>query len=497
MHRLSMVKRLLTASLGFTLLGLAGAAQAATTFTKAFSPATIGPGSISTITFTINNSAEAAGVTDLAFTDTLPANVTIATPAQLTSDCGTPTLTGAEGGGTISMSGGTVGAFGACTLTVNVTSATAGTHTNPIVTLTSSTGTSDSVAVGLTVDTALPGFSKSFSPASVNLGQRSTLTFTIDNTLNAAVIGTLDFTDNLPSGMLVADPANASTDCEGTQGTTLTAVAGSSVITLDANGIAFGGFEALAVGATCTVDVDVVANSVGSLANTSELLADFVSAGMAGNTLDVSADELTFYKSFTNDPVTAGGTATLRYDIVNRNRSNTATAIAFSDNLAVMLTDTTVASVLSDTCSGVPAGVGGVTFSYSGGSVAADGGSCVIEISVNIPGAAAEAAYPSTSSTISASSGTFSAASDTLFVFAAPVISKSFIDDPAVAGGTVELEYTIDNPSTTDPMTAISFVDELTAILGATASISSIPTEPCGVGSAITWQFINVLHYQN
>ena len=68
----------LLASLSFAV----AANAAAPTFTKTFSPTTIGPGSISTATFTINNSVEAAGASALAFTDTLPANVTVATPAM-------------------------------------------------------------------------------------------------------------------------------------------------------------------------------------------------------------------------------------------------------------------------------------------------------------------------------------------------------------------------------------------------------------------------------
>lgn len=470
---------------GFALLfGFAGAADAAApTFAKAFSPATIGPGSISTITFTINNNAEAAGATALAFTDTLPANVTVATPAQLTSDCGIPTLTGAEGGNTIVMSGGTVGPLSSCTVTVNVTSATPGLYTNVSGDLTSDAGNSGTATADLTVSTALPGFSKSFSPASVNLGARSTLTFTIDNSLNAALITNLDFTDNLPSGMVVASPANASTNCEGLAGTTLTAIPEAGVITLDAYGTVT--FPALAAGATCTVDVDVVASSIGSLANTTELVADWVSAGLAGATLDVSADELTFYKSFTDDPVVAGGTATLRYDIVNRNRFDPATAMAFSDDLAAMLAGTTVVSVDTDTCGGVSDLSVPGSFSYSGGSVAADGGACAIQISLNIPGAVVEGIYPSTSSTIAASSGTFSAASESLFVFAAPVISKSFTDDPAVAGGTVTLEYTITNPSATDPMTDIGFSEEFIVIL---TTVSAGPTATsCGGGETVTF----------
>lgn len=459
---------LLNILLGALLLFSSGIAYALPpTFSKVFSPSTIGPGSISTATFTINNSSEAIAVTGLIFTDTLPTGVTVASPAMLTSDCGTPTLSATEMTDTISMSDGAVGAFSSCTLSVNVTSSSAGAHTNPVITLNSSAGDSSSLATDLTVVNTLPGFSKSFSPAAVKVGARSTLTFTIDNTLNGSLASRLTFTDNLPVGMVVASPANVSNTCPLGD---VSAVPESSVVSLTPG--------AVLANTICTITVDVIATGIGALSNLSgELQTDTGSAGMAGATLTASADELIFTKSFTDDPVTPGGTATLRFDIRNTNRSNAATAIAFSDDLNAMLAGTTVASVLSDTCSGTPGGTG--TFSYSGGIVAADGGACAIEISLSISGAAAEGTYPSTSSTISASSGTFSAASDTLFLFAAPVISKSFINDLAVAGGTVTLEYTITNPSATDAMTDISFIDEFPSIL---PTASAGPTAiSCGV----------------
>ena len=489
-HKLVLISALLLAG------GTAHAA--APTFAKAFNPATIGSGNISTATFTIENNTEGAAVTGLNFIDTLPVGVTVATPALLTSDCDLATLSAVEGSNTISMSGARLSDASVCTVTVNVTSATPGTNINPATILGSSVGDSLSAPTNLIVDETMAGFSKSFAPASVNLGQKSTLTFTIDNTASAAAIVNLDFTDNLPTGMVVASPANASTNCEGTQGTTLTAIPGASVITLDANGLGFAGFEALAAGASCTVAVDVLASGAGSLANTAELLAGLGfplvtdSVGLAGAVLTVSVNELTFFKSFTDDPVAPGTTATLRFDIINFNRSNPATAIGFSDDLAAMLVNTTVTSVLTDNCGGTPSGVGTGTFSYSGGSVAADGGACAIEISLNIPGAAVEGAYPSITSTISASSGTFSAASETLYVFAAPVISKSFTDDPAVAGGTVTLEYTITNPSPFLAATDISFIEEFPSILP-TASAGPTATS-CGGAETLTFTpLINVL----
>ncbi|MCG6901239.1 MAG: hypothetical protein LJE68_01025, partial [Rhodobacter sp.] len=208
--------------LGIFLLvtGLAATGNDATAqpaLNTAFSPSSIGPGATSTLQFTIQNPA-GAPVTDLAFTDTLPASVVLATPHSATSSClgtggGAATFAPVDGASTISFSDGVLGAGASCAITVKVTSATPGTHTNPALTLSSSAGSSMSLPHDLTVTSAKPGFSKSFSPLSVALGGTSTLTFTIDNSANAARIGNLDFTDTLPTGLVVASPANASTDC--------------------------------------------------------------------------------------------------------------------------------------------------------------------------------------------------------------------------------------------------------------------------------------------
>ena len=92
------------------------------TFSKSFAPDTIGPGSVSTLTFTITN-GEASPVTELAFTDTLPGGVTVADPANASSTCGgppgfPPTLTAPAGGGTITFADGTLGGSSSCTVSV-------------------------------------------------------------------------------------------------------------------------------------------------------------------------------------------------------------------------------------------------------------------------------------------------------------------------------------------------------------------------------------------
>ncbi|MFK8013269.1 MAG: hypothetical protein AB8B80_14615, partial [Marinicellaceae bacterium] len=451
-------------------------AMAQPTFNQVFSPNEMGPGSSSRLTYLINN-ASANPITDLSFTNTLPAAITLSNPVNVFSDCifDTGGVSAPDGGSVISITDGKLGAGAICTIEVNVTSATVGTHTNTSGDLTSSAGNSGNSTDDLVILTTRPGFTKSFAPSSVSLGSKSTLTFTIDNSLNAASVGNLDFTDILPVGMEIASPANAFTNCisAGLQDSIVTAVPGSNLIKLDANGLNFGGFEVLASGATCSVSVDVIATGVGMLNNQSRpLLAGFTDAGFAVATLEATATRLAFSKEFKDDPVPPGSNVTLEFNIQNFDRNFPATGVEFTDNLATVLAGLTFDSLIANDCGGSVSGVGGTTVSFSGGTLAAQG-SCTISVSLSVPASATPGAYANTTNVISATvngavvSG--NQARDDLFVEPVPMITKEFlttgtlVPDPVVnPGDDVVLRFTVTNTSTTSSATDITFVDELT-----------------------------------
>jgi len=101
------------------------------TIAKAFSPTTIQQNQNSTITFTLTNRNSVA-LTGISFTDTYPAGLVNATPLTVGGACAGVTTTAVAGGGTFNVTGGTIpaGAPGSCTITVVVTSGTAGTYNN-------------------------------------------------------------------------------------------------------------------------------------------------------------------------------------------------------------------------------------------------------------------------------------------------------------------------------------------------------------------------------
>ncbi|MEP6945646.1 MAG: Ig-like domain repeat protein [Acidobacteriota bacterium] len=100
------------------------------TVTKQFSPANVNPGDPSQMTITITNPASNPGVlTGLAFTDTFPTGMTVASTPGLSSTCGT--VTGAtSGSGSIALAAGSSASPGSsCTVQVNVTATQNGTNT--------------------------------------------------------------------------------------------------------------------------------------------------------------------------------------------------------------------------------------------------------------------------------------------------------------------------------------------------------------------------------
>ena len=489
-----MRKYLAVATLLFTVTGLAGwtPAQAQQPdFSKLFTPDTIGPGATTVLQFTIDASALGTPVTDLAFTDNLPAAVTIAGAPNVSTDCG-GTVTAPGGGGVITFTGdgaSGVGAGQTCTVSVNVTSAVPGTHMNVSGDLTSSAGNSGPATDDLIVNTARPGFSKAFAPATTTFGETVRLTFTIDNTANAGPIAAVGFTDNLPTGMTVGTPTNVANDCGGT----VTAAAGSGTISLA------GGLVPAAT--ACTVEVDIVAGAIGVLGNVTGTLtaidqfSNDASSGSASAELTVSAlapGAPTLTKFFLLDPVAPGATVDLRFIIFNPDRDFDATAIAFTDVLDANLAGLAVSGALpTDPCGKGSTISGTSTLTFSGGSLA-PGSSCQFTVPLLVPGAAAAGGYTNTTTDITATvngggvnGGTVS---DDLVVSTtlAPLLTKTFINDPVGAGGTETLRFTITNQSTVNAATGIAFSDVLSDMTGGNCFTPNVlPTNgvDCGAGS--------------
>ncbi|WP_204113625.1 beta strand repeat-containing protein [Shimia biformata] len=260
--------------------GVAGSfsVEPAPSFTKAFVPASVVLGDVSTLTFYIDNSGSSLEASSLDFTDNLPAGLVVAPVANAVSTCIGGTLTAVPGSAVVSYSGGSIVAGEGCTLSVSTRALSAGALINTSGDLTSNLGNSGTANATLTVTAApVPGFDKSFATSSVALNGTTTMTWTIDNSAALIEATSLDVTDILPAGMIVATPANASTTCTGG---TLTAADGSGTVSYSGGSVV--------VGASCSVSVDVQATGTGALVNTTGALTSSLgNSGTGQATLSV------------------------------------------------------------------------------------------------------------------------------------------------------------------------------------------------------------------
>lgn len=453
-------------------------------FSASFTQSTIGPGSVSKLLFTIDNTGGGA-VNNLSFTNTLPAGLTVATTSAATGILNAP-----AGGSTITYSLDRMAADGVITIEVYVTGSTPGVYTNVSGDLTSSSGNSGTASADLTISAAIPGFTKSFSPAVVNIGERSTLTFTIDNSANGSGIASLTFTDNLPPGMVIASPANASTTCSSSLSPlTLTADSGSDAISFTAPGFDFDGFRALEAGATCSISVDVIGQSSGQLNNlTSELQAGF-NSGKASATLEVrTPTTISLQKRFVTNPALPGGTTDLEYTITNFDRSNAATNITFTDDLGAALSGLEATGLpLNDIC-GAGSQISGTTLLTLTGGNLAPGESRTLSVPLQVPVGAAWGSYASTSNAITGDIGgipvTGNTATEKLFIANYPTFTKTFLSNPITAGGTTIVEFTITNTSATSALTDLAFSDIADDFIGGSVFSSPPAADACGAGSS-------------
>ncbi len=210
-------------------------AMGAVDLTKAFSPATINAGDVSTLTFTLNNRTVNA-VATINFTDTLPAEVQVAPTPNIRTNCPAGgTLTGTlppplsvaatPGSSVIQVSGASVngapsGGELSCQIAVDVTSDIVGEHHN---TNASISGTNNLVnLVGdevLTVVQAELSASKSVGGTLV-AGQAGAAgdghyLIGIENVGTGPTVGAIDLVDTLPAGIsaVAVSSTEGTVDC--------------------------------------------------------------------------------------------------------------------------------------------------------------------------------------------------------------------------------------------------------------------------------------------
>jgi uncharacterized repeat protein (TIGR01451 family) len=238
------------------------------TITKSFSTSAIALAGTATMTLVIANPNNTVNFTGVAFTDNMPAGLTV-TNGSSTVCGGTLTLSGTN---LVTFTGGTLAAGSSCTIAIPVTGGTAGVKnntTNAISSTQGGTGATSNTAT-ITVAPTAPTISKAFTPSTIAVGDTSSMTFTLTNGNSVATLTGIAFTDALPAGLTAVNGSYAF--CGGT----LAISGGASLV--------FSG-GSIGPGTNCTITVSVTGTTAGTKNNTTSAISSTqTGAGATSNT---------------------------------------------------------------------------------------------------------------------------------------------------------------------------------------------------------------------
>jgi uncharacterized repeat protein (TIGR01451 family) len=284
--------------------------------TKSFTPAIIGVGEKTKLSFVLTSSVNAAR-TSIVFTDSFPAGMTVASPLNASNGCGGSlrnagnTANSAAGDAGISLQGGALAALGTCTITVDVTVSGAGSFPNTTSTVTSSGAAGPASNTATLTSVVKPTISEAFSPASLDAYRNSSLTFTLTNP-NATALTNCTFTDTL-AGFFVSNPPSLGGTCTGVTATPALAYGGTALNL---------SVPALNAG-SCTITVPITSGASGTYANAASGLScdQTVTAGAAGPSASVTFNKLPIQlqKSASVSTVTPGSNVIYTLSYANPN----------------------------------------------------------------------------------------------------------------------------------------------------------------------------------
>jgi uncharacterized repeat protein (TIGR01451 family) len=414
--------------------------------TNSFSVSTIPLNGTALLSFSLSNPNSGVPLTGLAFTDSLPAGLVIATPNGLNSTCG-GTTTAVAGAASLSLAAGTLAPSASCSVSVNVSGSTAGAKNNSVQIASTEGGTGNTSNASITV-VAPPVIIKAFGAASIPLSGSTSLSFTVQNNNATAALSGVAFTDSLPGGLLVSTPNGLSGSCGAG---TITATHGTNSITLAG--------ATLAQSSSCTFSVNVTGATSGQQNNTTSAVSSTEggTGGTASASLHVEAPP-SLAALFTPANVALNGTTSAQFTITNPGGNSAAlTGVAIADTLPTGLT---LASSSASACGGTLTTTAPTGISLTGATIAANG-QCVFGVTVT--GAASGDYTDNTGAVTSTNGGTGNSASANLTVASPPTIAKSFGAPNIPLNGATSLSFSITNPNSSVTLTGLTFADNLPA----------------------------------
>ncbi len=287
---------------------------------KSFNPSSISAGGNSRLTIEIFAPGN-TGLTNFSVRDELPPEITISNSTAATlRGCGAATLTATTGTSVILLERGTIAIGGSCRIQVSVTSSVVtppGTpHTNTIPPSNISNAEGLVPAGALTATLAVNaannlaiGLNKNFNPPQVFLGAASTMSIRLTNPGNIQLTN-ISFDDNMPAGMILADPVNFDV---GTCGGTLTGSPGDGSFRFSGGILPPNSFCILTLSATMSVDGNLINVIPAGSVSTDQLVT---------NDSDVEATlsnlpGANVSKEFAPNPIPAGSFSALTITIAN------------------------------------------------------------------------------------------------------------------------------------------------------------------------------------
>ena len=446
----------------------------------AFGDSTIGTNLTTSLKFYLNNPGGAI-LNGLAFTNTLPAGLIVATPGGLNSDCG-GTATAANGSNSIVLTGGTVLPNQTCVVAVTVTATTTGVFNDSVSVTSTNGGTGNTASASLTVANLTPfTLASSFSPSAMFMSGTSNLLLTFTNPNSSASLNVeAGLAVQVPPGLTFSNPFSTVTStCQN---------GGAITASQDGTGITMAPFT-LAAGASCTITAPVTGTTAGTFtANNSVTSNAGVSTANATLTVNKPAP-FTLVTSFIPSTILMSGTSTLSLTYTNPNPSislsvNGGFIVQVPPGLTFVSPFTTVTS----TCKNG----GAATFAQDGTNFTmgaftlASGASCTVTAPVT---GTTAGTFTASNSVDAIYGGTSNTATGTLTVNkpAAFTLVTSFNPPTILTGSTSTLSLTYTNPN---PSISLSVNAGLTARVpsGLTfLSAFTTVTSTCKNGGAVTF----------
>ncbi len=492
---------------------------------KTFTPATIFVGQTSQLSIRINNNDVDTNLTGVTYTDNLPAGLEIATPTGLTlTNCGAgATVTDGSGGAldpgdtSLRLNNGTVTPSQDCIVTVNVTGA-AGPYTiangNPneipagpggVGSLQTDQGVTNGTPARAELTIQPVGIQKAFAPGTIDAGDTSILTITLQNPTGSDYTG-VGLTDNLATmgaGFTIAGAPTANTCGDGVTTGVITAPVGGTLITLSNATIPASATPPTPVG-TCQISIPVQADLTFAGGTRTNTIPAGAMTGPVTNYSPATANlrvnrALVGTKAYSDTSILVGETSTVTITLNNRS-STDLTGVNFTDTMA---TNVAIAGTpASPQCGGAitfTAGPPG-SITLTGGTIPANSNCTIVfDVTSSVAGT-----YDNTvgANTITNDQVVGHAAFSTnpdLVVAAAggPVgLTKAFQTNPIQIGATSRLRITITAPADTG-LNGIQVTDTLPSGLVIAATPVPATTCPGGVARLTAVAGTNVITFSN